>query len=489
MGFILSGLFGLILSVVVARKLHAVGAGVFFSAVSIFTILTNVAELGADTGVVRFVARYRELGQQRDLRRMLSAALTPVVVASGVFAAFMFFGAHDLAQFFSRKHPEDVERFIRLIAPFLPFATIETVAVASTRGFGSMMSFVSVESIARPGLKPALIIALGIGGMTVGEVALGWGLPEAVTGVIALVVMYRFLRRDEASPTSDQPARPFGVVAREFWLFSAPRGLAAAFQITVTWFDVLMLEKLSGSLGETGIYGSTSRLVTVGTFALQAVRLAIAPQISALLARDRRAEATTLYQTATWWLMAVSWPLFLTLAVFAPFVLRLFGPEFVAGQHALFILSLAMLVNLGTGNVTVVLLMGGKSSWNVVNTAVALSLNVGLNLYLIPRYGMNGAAISWAVSIITDNTLALLEVRHLMGMAPFGSGYGVVAALSVACFAGIGLVVRATLGMSLGSFVVYAVVAVGVYAALLYRFRQALRLDLFLSALRGRRSG
>jgi O-antigen/teichoic acid export membrane protein len=279
------------------------------------------------------------------------------------------------------------------------------------------------------------------------------------------------------------------VVAREFWLFSAPRGLAAAFQITVTWFDVLMLEKLSGSLGETGIYGSTSRLVTVGTFALQAVRLAIAPQISALLARDKRAEATTLYQTATWWLMAVSWPLFLTLAVFAPFVLRLFGPEFVAGQHALLILSLAMLVNLGTGNVTVVLLMGGKSSWNVVNTAVALTLNVGLNLYLIPRYGMNGAAISWAVSIVTDNALALLEVRHFMGMAPFGSGYGVVAALAVACFAGTGLVVRATLGMSLGSFVVYAVVAGGVYAVLLYRFRLALRLDVFLSALRSRRSG
>lgn len=488
LGFILSGFFGLVLSFVVARKLHAVGAGVFFSAVSIFTILTNVAELGADTGVVRFVSRYRELGQQRDLRRMLYAALTPVALASTVFAALMFFGAHDLAQFFSRRHPDDVEHFIRLIAPFLPFATIETVAIASTRGFGSMVSFVSVESITRPGLKPVFIVALSVGGLGFGEVALGWGAPEAITGVAALAVMYRFLRRNEASPTSDQAARPFGLVAREFWLFSAPRGLAAAFQITVTWFDVLMLEKLTGSLSQTGIYGSTSRLVTVGTFALQAVRLAIAPQISALLARDNRSEATRLYQTATWWLMAVSWPLFLSLAVFAPFVLRLFGPEFVAGQHALLILSLAMLVNLGTGNVTVVLLMGGKSSWNVVNTAVALTLNVGLNLFLIPRYGMNGAAIAWAVSIITDNILALLEVHYLMGMAPFGSGYGVVAALALTCFGGLGLIVRGTLGMSLGSFALYVVLAAGVYAALLYRFRRALRLDVFLSALRSRSS-
>ena len=91
--------------------------------------------------------------------------------------------------------------------------------------------------------------------------------------------------------------------------------------------------------------------------------------------------AQTVYQTATWWLIVVSWPLFLSLAVFGPVLLGVFGPGFDEGATALAILSMAMLVNLGTGNVTVVLLMGGKSSWNLLNTAVALVLNVGLNIW------------------------------------------------------------------------------------------------------------
>ena len=43
----------------------------------------------------------------------------------------------------------------------------------------------------------------------------------------------------------------------------------------------------------------------------------------------------------------------------------------------------AMLVSMATGPVDTVLLMAGKSGWNLANTAVALTLNVGLNLVLI----------------------------------------------------------------------------------------------------------
>ena len=224
-----------------------------------------------------------------------------------------------------------------------------------------------------------------------------------------------------------------GALAKEFWAFSAPRGVAAAFQITIIWFDLLLLSHLRDAT-EVGIYGAASRAVTIGTFALQAIRLAIAPQISRLLARGDRAQAQTVYQTATWWLIVVSWPLFLSLAVFGSALLGVFGSGFDQGATALAILSMAMLVNLGTGNVTVVLLMGGKSSWNLLNTAVALVLNVGLNLVLIPRFGMEGAAIAWAVSIIVDNLMALTEVWLFLGMRPFGPGYLPAASAALGCF-------------------------------------------------------
>jgi hypothetical protein len=200
------------------------------------------------------------------------------------------------------------------------------------------------------------------------------------------------------------------------------------------------------------------------------------------LARGDRAQAQTVYQTATWWLIVVSWPLFLSLAVFGPALLGVFGSGFDDGATALAILSMAMLVNLGTGNVTVVLLMGGKSSWNLLNTAVALILNVGLNLVLIPRFGMEGAAIAWAVSIIVDNLMALTEVWLFLGMRPFGPGYLPATSAALGCFGLVGLAARGILGTTDGAFVVFMLVAVPLYAAVLWRLRRRLRLDELVGA-------
>mgnify|MGYP000290591202 CR=1 FL=1 len=52
-----------------------------------------------------------------------------------------------------------------------------------------------------------------------------------------------------------------------------------------------------------------------------------------------------------------------------------------------------------------VLLLGGKSTWVLIDKVVVLVVNVGLNLVLIPRFGILGAAMAWAVSIVVDNVI------------------------------------------------------------------------------------
>ena len=481
-GFIVSGVLAFMLAIVVTRLVGASGAGVFFAAVAVFTIVSNVSELGADTGVVRFVARLQEQGRRADLRPIVWVALVPAGTLAALVGLATVVWAGQIAGALSRSNPDDVAAYLRIFGWFIPVATIATVALAATRGFGTMRPFVAIQSIGLPALKPVLIVVAAIGGISVAGLALGWVVPEAFACAAAIVVLVRMLRVAERRDTPGGPARAIGALAREFWAFSAPRGVAAAFQITIIWLDLLLLSHFRVA-SEVGIYGAASRAVTIGTFALQAIRLAIAPQISRLLARDDRVGAQAVYQTATWWLIAVSWPLFLTLAIFGPVLLGVFGSGFDQGATALAILSLAMLVNLGTGNVTVVLLMGGKSSWNLLNTAVALSLNIGLNLALIPRFGMEGAAIAWAVSIVVDNLMALTEVRLFLGMRPFGAGYLPAAGAAVGCFGVIGLAARAVLGPTEVAFVGFLLVAVPLYAVALWRLRRLLHLDALVASL------
>jgi len=363
-----------------------------------------------------------------------------------------------------------------------------TIFLAATRGFGTMAPFVLVQNVGLPAARSLLVILGWIAGLGALALVLGWVIPVPLGFGVALAILASMLRSiEEGTHVSSPASRGRRTVAAEFWRFGAPRGLAAMFGIAVTWLDILLVGALR-STAEAGVYAAASRLALLGVLVLQAVGMAIAPQVSALIARGRHDDAETVYQVATWWLIALTWPLYIALAVFAPLALEIFGKGFVAGAPPLVILSLAMLVNLGTGNVTTYLLMAGKSSWHLVNTTLSLTVNIGLNLILIPRYGMTGAAIAWAASIVVVNLAALFEVWRFLDLRPFGRRYAIVAFGSLACYGSIGLAVRISLGLGFLSATLALTISTACYAVLLWRSRRELHLDSLIEAFRAKDS-
>lgn len=494
-GAVANGVFGFALIVVVTRGLRARGAGAFFEGLALFTIASNLCELGADDGLLRTIPRFRVLGRTRDLRRTLAIGLVPVVVVGVVLALVLMAFASPLADLFSKGSHQaaTLATYIRILAPFLPLSAASSACLSATRGFGTVVPFVVVDNFGKPGIRPVLEVAVIAAGLGATAVALAWAGPIVVGLAVAALALRRLLLRAERrdrSRADPGPPRPSRELAGEFWRFAAPRAVAGFFATTVFWLDTLLVGAMR-STAQAGVYTAATRYIVMGTVAIQAILLAIAPQISALITRGDYDRAQTLFETATAWLMAPAWPIYLTLALFAPLFLRVYGPEFVSGQHALLVLALAALVAMGVGPVSSILLMSGRSVWNLVNGVLALGLNVGLNLLLIPHLGIVGAAVAWAVSIVANNLAALIEVRLMIGLWPVGRGWPVVAVASTACFALIGLAVRAVLGPTLPGVAVFAVLSLGTYTAWLGRSRRLLRLPLLweasLGRLRGRR--
>ena len=123
--------------------------------------------------------------------------------------------------------------------------------------------------------------------------------------------------------------------------------------------------------------------------------------------------------------MTISWPLYLLLIVFGGPLLRIFGASYSAGTSVLVLLALSMLVATGCGVVDVVLAMAGHTSWNLGNAVLALAVNIGLDVWLIPAHGVLGAAIGWAVAIVVRNLAALIQVGVSARPAPDRTGHPV----------------------------------------------------------------
>ena len=483
-----SSLFAFALVVVVSRGLHpARRAGVLFEAMALFLILSNVAELGADTGLVRMVARYRALGRPEDVRRTIALALWPVLIVSVLFSGVVFALAPQLARIFIRAGSRsDGTSYIRMFAPFVPLATATIVALSGTRGFGTMAPYTAIQGLGVPVLRPLAMLSVLAAGMGTVWIALAYTMPVAIGFVIAVVALFVLLSRDERRTNAgSRSPRPWRDLGREFWAFSAPRGLAAMFQVAVFQLDILLVGALR-TAKEAGIYAAASRYPGVGTVALQGLALAIAPQISAFLARGERDRARRVFQSGTWWLVIVAWPALMAMIVFAPLLMRVFGHEFVECKTALVILSLAMLAVVGTGNNKIVLLMGGGSTWNMLVTGSSFTVNIVMNLLLIPRFGMNGAAVAFATSIVYDNAFTAFLVWRLLHLHPFGRGYWLAIAGGTICWGGVGLLVRHWMGMSVIAFLVFGGLATVLYAAFLWRARRMLNLTVLRDVLRRR---
>ena len=66
--------------------------------------------------------------------------------------------------------------------------------------------------------------------------------------------------------------------------------------------------------------------------------------------------------------------------------------------------------------------MSGRPLWNMVDNIAVLVLNILLNLALIPRFGIVGSAVAWAVSLGVVNLARLVQVWWTMRMLPFNAG-------------------------------------------------------------------
>jgi O-antigen/teichoic acid export membrane protein len=472
-------------TIIVTRGLGPRGAGGVLEATGLFIILSIITGFGADTGTLREAARFRAVGRTRDIRTVIRISMTATILSGIVVGVLAFVFAPGLgALFFRGPHRAEGIRYIRLLAPFLPLAAATRVALAGTRALGSIVPFVAVQNVQLPLMRPALILGVILAGLGGTAVTVAWALPIPVGFAISAIALVAFLHRVErTAPAAERGRRPARAVAGEFWRFSLPRGFAGLFQIGVLYLDVLLLGGLR-SVREAGIYAAASRLIAVGTVVLQGLGLVIAPQLSELMARDDRRGAQELFQATAWWQVMLAWPFYLSIAVFSPLVMRIFGPAFVEGQTALAILSIGILVLVGTGNNKIALVMAGKSTWNLGTVGLSFAVNLTLNLLLIPRYGMNGSAIAWTASFAVDNGLTAILLRRSFGLSPFGRGWLVVAVGSGVCFGGLGVAFRAVLGPTLPSALAFGVVATALYGVVVWRYRELLHVDRLRDAVR-----
>ncbi len=475
------------LYVVLGRVLTQGEAGAFIEAIAIFNILAIVGTLGTDSGLVWAVSGALATGRTDELRPFIRTALIPVGLIGLGFAALIYANADWLADTLGGDdHGAAITSYLRVLAPIVPLASLNYAILGATRGFGTMVPTATIQHMGRGVSQPLIVWGLLSSGVAAWGVALGWATPFVV-GVVASSLWLMNLMRRQPSPerTGSKHERS---IPRRFWAFTTPRSFAAMFRVGVQWIDILIVGALLDP-ADAAIYAVSTRLLQLGLFVASSVGEVAQPMFGGLLAAGHRQRAQEVYQTATGWQVVVTWPQYITAAFFAAVILRtIFGDGYEAGASVVAILALSTMVGAAAGPVDMMLLMAGKSTWSLWNAGITLGTNTILNLVLIPDLGIEGAAISWAISRLLANAIPLVQVYLHLRIHPFGRGTLAGIATAAIVFGGIGLPIWLVAGDRLAGLVVFMAVAGSVYAAACWRLRDTLELPAAWAAVRSRRT-
>ena len=399
----------LLIGILLARFLGTRQYGLYSLALTAAAIAAGLALLGFESAMVRYIAIFASRRDDDGLAGALQIGIGVTAVASLIVAGGLFFLAETIAE--RVFHEPALTPLLRLACLIVPFLTLNNVIGAATRGFKNMQYTVIAQKVIQPLTRLILIVTFAVVGLSATK-----ALSIHILGlVVAFVILLFFLNRQHPLRRCLRAVRR---PTREILGFSLPVYVTRLVQTFRGNLQILFLGTLS-TVSTVGIYSATTRVNLIGQMFHQSIATASRPIVSELHDRGDWKSITSFYQTTTKWTFTLNLPLFLIVLLFPSTILGIFGRNFVAGAAALSILAWCNLLEAGTGISGVVIDLTGRTILKLFNSVINTVLILTLNILLIPRWGLVGAATAALIASLTINVLRVSEVFFLFRILPY----------------------------------------------------------------------
>lgn len=397
--------------VFLARVLGPKHLGEYTFALTVIIMMSLPIKAGVNTLLVREVSKNQMMHKWGLIRGLLRVANTfcffySVLVALSV-AIYIYVQTES---FFSVKY--DIFLWGILLLPLFAF---EGIRAGALRGLRWVVSSQLPEQL----ILPLSMIML----LFVFDFVLGFQITSTnaiqfhvISAFLAFLIGAYLLSR--AIPNEVKTAKPYYTTS--LWGKSLlPLTLFVGLKTLDSQISIVILGFI-GTSEEVGLLRVATTGASLVTIGLIGINMAFAPQISRLYQAGEIEKLQRIIKLSTRAVAAISFPVAFVLIVWGEeIVLIVFGEEYIAASTALAILCLGQLVNASSGSVAMILNMTNNDKKTLPGALIALILNCILSVFLIPLFGVSGAAISFSISLIVWNVILVVAVKKTTGLNTF----------------------------------------------------------------------
>jgi O-antigen/teichoic acid export membrane protein len=209
-------------------------------------------------------------------------------------------------------------------------------------------------------------------------------------------------------------------VKPEYKINEWTKSTVAFFMISVLYIlnsriDIFFLGFLKGS-HEVGVYNILMRVSEIISFALIIINFVLTPFVAKLFADGNLLLLQKMITRSAKVVLVVGLLLMAVIIFFRNYILLFFGVDFNHASDALLILCFGQFINIFCGSAGMLLMMSGNEKFAIFSLAISIVFNILFNITLIPVYGIVGAAIGTAGTLIIWNFLMYFFVRRRLNI-------------------------------------------------------------------------
>ena len=410
-------LFGALLgygfTLLITRNYGAAAMGIFTLSLTVLNMGALVGKFGLDTAGVRLIAAYagkKQWGNVHDVYRRIFVLGTALAIATGL----VFYGvAPQIAGgVFQKPYLTSYFRITALaIIPFVLF----NIHAQSLRGLKKIkatvfLQYVSLSLAGSVGLTICVLLALRQPGIPLYVYLISILLTSLLAFVLWKMELKKLPRTGIGKPGEAT------ISSGEMVTIGFHMMLSGSLLLLMGWIDKIMLGMFTTE-SEVGIYAVALRVAAISTIPMFGINAIAAPKFAELYGSQKLPELKRLIRQSSKLNFWTAFPIIVISLLFPKFILSLFGEQFTGGVMVLLILCTGRLVGATCGLIAPILRMVGKERALNLILLIATILNIVLNIILIPRYGINGAAIASMLSMLLWNLTSVLYARKALGIS------------------------------------------------------------------------
>jgi O-antigen/teichoic acid export membrane protein len=399
---ILATIFSYLFKMILARKLSLEEFGLFYSIVAFLGILNIFRDLGMNNAAVFFFPRFLIKNDKGHIKGLLKEMLGYQFISNCLIIILMIlFSEYLVNNYFQNGSTLLLMLFV--IAYF--FNSTEISFQILFNAFQDQFFF-SLQNL----LRNFLIFIMTFIGLIFFKGILVPILVQITVYILLLVVFASIFFKKHIPNYTSIKAKYMDM--RKLAVFGFTASIAYVGYLIITASDILFLTYFC-TLKEVGLYSGVISIISLLLFIPSSINAVVFPITSQLWVKKRVNSLKFLIEKSTLYMIVAMVPIIVTIILYSKLILSiLFGKLFSPGGYALTILAYGSLF-LALGSVYSLFLLGikGQKTYAYVNISVA-AVSIILNILLIQRFGIEGAAISAFFSYALLMIVSVIVLRH-----------------------------------------------------------------------------